>query len=73
MEISIGIQVYTVRDDCKRDFKGTLSALAKMGYQGVELGGDYYHADMQRIGEKVAAMRILDESPQMAVVTKTGA
>jgi sugar phosphate isomerase/epimerase len=40
-KISIGVQVYTVRDDCKMDFKGTLSALAKMGYQGVELGGDY--------------------------------
>ena len=39
-KIPIGIQSFTVREELKADFKGTMTALAGMGYQGVELGGD---------------------------------
>lgn len=39
--IPVGIQLYTVRDECDKDFKGALKALAKMGYQGVEFAGNY--------------------------------
>lgn len=41
MNIPVGIQLYTVRDACKDDFKGTLKALAEMGYQGVEFAWAY--------------------------------
>jgi hypothetical protein len=34
MAVSIGIQLYTVRDACQKDFKGTLKALAEMGVPG---------------------------------------
>ena len=34
--IPIGLQLYSVREDCARDLPGTLAAVAKMGYQGVE-------------------------------------
>src|SRR5579864_5573067 len=37
----IGLQLYTVRDDCAKDFPGVLKAVAKMGYSGVELAGTY--------------------------------
>jgi len=37
----IGIQLYTVRGECQKDFKGTLRALAEMGYRGVEFAGNY--------------------------------
>jgi sugar phosphate isomerase/epimerase len=30
-----------VRDDCERDLAGTLAAVAKMGYEGVEFAGYY--------------------------------
>jgi sugar phosphate isomerase/epimerase len=33
----IGLMLYTVREDCARDFTGTLRAVAAMGYEGVEL------------------------------------
>jgi sugar phosphate isomerase/epimerase len=33
----IGLMLYTVRDDCARDFEGTLRAVAELGYEGVEL------------------------------------
>jgi sugar phosphate isomerase/epimerase len=35
----IGLMLYTVREDCDRDFEGTLRAVADMGYEGVELVG----------------------------------
>lgn len=41
MSIPIGLQLYSVREDCKRDLPGTLAAVAKMGYDGVEFAG--YH------------------------------
>ncbi len=37
--LPIGIQLYTVGDDLKRDFDGTLGALAKIGYKTVEPAG----------------------------------
>ncbi len=39
--IPIGLQLYSIRDDCARDLPGTLEAVAKMGYDGVEFAG--YH------------------------------
>jgi sugar phosphate isomerase/epimerase len=42
----IYIQLYSVRDDIKKDFDGTISALAEMGYTGIEaanyLDGKFY-------------------------------
>jgi sugar phosphate isomerase/epimerase len=39
--IPIGVQLYSVRDDCARDLPGTLTVVAQMGYAGVEFAG--YH------------------------------
>jgi sugar phosphate isomerase/epimerase len=39
--IPVGIQLYTVRDMLDQDFKGTVDALAEMGYQGVEFAWNY--------------------------------
>ena len=39
MAIPIGLQLYSVREDCARDLPGTLAAVAKMGYAGVEFAG----------------------------------
>ena len=41
--IPIGLQLYSVRDDCARDLPGTLAAVAKMGYTGVEFFTFYDH------------------------------
>lgn len=41
MAIPVGLQLYSVREDCARDLPGTLAAVAKMGYAGVEFAG--YH------------------------------
>jgi len=39
--IPIALQLYSVREDCARDLCGTLEAVAKMGYEGVEFAGYY--------------------------------
>ena len=40
-DFKLGIQLYTVREPLKDDFKGVLRELAKMGYQGMEFAGQY--------------------------------
>src|SRR5918992_5994331 len=39
--------LYTVRDDCARDYEGTLRAVAGTGYEGVELFDFHSHDPMQ--------------------------
>lgn len=39
--IPIGLQLYSVRDDCARDLPGVLKAVGEMGYTGVEFAGYY--------------------------------
>jgi sugar phosphate isomerase/epimerase len=39
--IPIGVQLYSVREDCAKDLAGVLAGVAKLGYQGVEFAG--YH------------------------------
>jgi len=46
--IPIGLQLYSVRDGCKKDFEKTMAAVAKMGYQGVEFAG-YYDRSAKQI------------------------
>jgi len=40
-KIPVGVQLYSVRAQCAKDLPGTLAALAKIGYRGVEFAG--YH------------------------------
>ena len=40
-QIPVGLQMYTVRDACEKDFVGALKQVAEIGYQGVELAGTY--------------------------------
>ena len=49
--IPIGLQLYSIREDCANDLAGTLAAVAKMGYAGVEFAGYYDHSaeDIRRM------------------------
>ena len=40
--IPVGLELYSVRDDLKSNFSGTLGQVAKMGYQCVEFYAPYY-------------------------------
>ena len=37
--LPIGVQLYSVRDDMAKDFKGTLQKVKELGYDGVEFAG----------------------------------
>ncbi len=62
--IPIALQLYSVREDCEKDFPNTLKAVAKMGYEGVDFAGYYgYEAKEIRkmlddLGLKVAGAHI---------------
>lgn len=43
----VGIQLYTVRDDMKRDFDGTIAKVASIGYKEVEFAGYFDHTPQQ--------------------------
>jgi sugar phosphate isomerase/epimerase len=42
--IPIGLQLYSVREDCAKDLPGVLTAVAAMGYAGVEFAGYYNYS-----------------------------
>jgi sugar phosphate isomerase/epimerase len=50
----VGVQLYTVRDDMKRDFAGTIARVAAIGYKELEFAGYFDHkpADVRAIVDK---------------------
>ncbi len=38
-DLQVALELYTVRDETKRDFAGTLRRVAQIGYAGVEFAG----------------------------------
>ena len=44
--IPVGLQLYSVRGECAKDLPGTIAAVARMGYRGVEFAG--YHGRAAR-------------------------
>jgi sugar phosphate isomerase/epimerase len=51
-KIPIGLQLFSVRDDCAKDLPGTLKAVADMGYDGVEFAG-YYNRTAEELKKMV--------------------
>jgi sugar phosphate isomerase/epimerase len=50
----VGVQLYTVRDDMKKDFAGTIAKVAGVGYKEVEFAGYFDHkpADVRALLDK---------------------
>lgn len=50
-KLPIALQLYSVREDAAKDLAGVLSAVGKMGYDGVEFAGYYGHsaADVRKM------------------------
>lgn len=64
-KVPIGLQLYSVREECAKDLPKTLAAVAKMGYAGVEFAG-YYN----RSGAELKKM--LDDNGLKCCGTHTG-
>ena len=43
MSLPVAIQLYTVRHEMEKDFRGTLEKIKEMGYDGVEFAGFFDH------------------------------
>ncbi|MDO3409505.1 sugar phosphate isomerase/epimerase [Saccharibacillus sp. CPCC 101409] len=61
----VGLQLYTVREEMEKDFRGTLEKVAGLGYKGVE-----FHTFFGRPAEEVKSL--LDELGLKALGTHTG-
>ena len=61
----VGLQLYSVREECKRDLPGTIEAVAKMGYVGVEFAGYYNYTAKQ-------LRKMLDDNGLKCCGTHTG-
>ncbi|MCX7722015.1 MAG: sugar phosphate isomerase/epimerase [Verrucomicrobiae bacterium] len=55
----VGVQLYSVRDQCKANLAGTLAAVAAIGYEGVEFAGYHGHTAEQ-------IRKLLDENGLVA-------
>jgi sugar phosphate isomerase/epimerase len=64
-KIPIGLQLYSVRHECQKDLVGTVTAVAKMGYKGVEFAG-YYGRDAKTL------RKLLDDVGLKCCGTHTG-
>lgn len=58
MSIQVGLQLYTLRKEMKRDFFGTLEKVAEMGYQGVEFV-DFGGFPAATLKEKLAELKLV--------------
>lgn len=63
-KIPVGVQLYSVREQCGKDLPGTLAAVAKIGYKGVEFAG--YHGRSAR-----ELRQLLDDNGLVACGTHT--
>jgi sugar phosphate isomerase/epimerase len=43
-KIPVGVQLYSVRNECQKDLPGMLKEISKIGYKGVEFAGYYDHS-----------------------------
>jgi sugar phosphate isomerase/epimerase len=65
--IPVAVQLYSVRDACKRDFDAALEQVAAMGFAGVEFAGYYNYA-----GKAAELRRRLDALHLKAAGTHVG-
>jgi sugar phosphate isomerase/epimerase len=63
-KIPLGVQLYSVREECEKDFPGTIKAVSQIGYKGVEFAG-YYNTSAADI------RKMLDDDGLVACGTHT--
>jgi sugar phosphate isomerase/epimerase len=73
--LSIGLQMYTLRNETAQDFVGTLAKVAELGYEGVEFAGyggmtaEALRAELDRLGLRalgshVSLVRMLEAAEE---------
>ena len=65
-ELRVALELYTVRDETKRDFAGTLRRVAQIGYTGVEFAG-YGNLNSQEMSALLAETRLRAVSTHLSL------
>ncbi len=65
--LPIGLQLYSVRDEMEKDFKGTLKKVKAMGYDGVEFAGLFDHS-VEEVKEALAEADLVPVSAHVPFV-----
>lgn len=69
----IGVQLYSVRDDCAKDFDVALEGIAKMGFEGVEFAGYHkYAGKAKELRAKLDACGLTGFSTHIGTATLRG-
>lgn len=55
-KLPLGIQLYTVRNELKDDFTGTLEKVAEMGFEAAEFGSDFGGMDPAEVAKFVRGL-----------------
>jgi sugar phosphate isomerase/epimerase len=58
MDIQIGLQLYSIRDEIEKDFKGTIEKVANIGYKGVEFAG-FYGVDAKEVKSMLDSLKLV--------------
>lgn len=78
-QMGVSVQLYSVRNDMKKDFEGTLRKIKAMGFDGVEFAGYFAYAEkpeelkklLDEIGLKAAATHIRSGNIMPNTIEKT--
>ena len=72
--MSVGLQLYAVRDQCANDFPGTIKRVGEMGFAGVEFAGYYGMSapDLRSKGIRLSPSRTRPSSDPCPASRKVG-
>jgi sugar phosphate isomerase/epimerase len=71
--LPIAVQLYSVRDDCARNFDAALEQVAAMGFQGVEFAGYYNYANRAAdLRKKLDALKLKAAGTHIGLETLQG-
>ncbi len=70
MKLSVALQIYSVREDAEKDFRGTLEKVKEMGYDGVEFAGLYDHepAEVKAMLDEIGLVPVSAHVPLEAML-----
>jgi sugar phosphate isomerase/epimerase len=58
-KIPIALQLYSIREECKKDLHGTLAKVKEMGFEGVEFAGYHqYEGDAAGLKKRLAELKL---------------
>jgi sugar phosphate isomerase/epimerase len=70
-KVPVALELYSIRQDCQADLPGSLAAVAKMGYDGVEFAG-YYGRGAKELRKLMDDLKLKTFSTHIGIKTLLG-